>query len=273
MQLKVIIVILAVACVGLGIALFANKKQADDLHTADVTSINDFSNREVEASRRLDELGQVNLTLSNDLASSQHALTLDAEQMTQLSNSLTAAQAALDNTSNELVSAEEQITNLDNRISDLETQNRALDDQADSLSNRLAVLTAQIEETKNELAVSETNASFLQKELQKQLVEKAQLEHKFNDIDELRAQVKRIKDEMFVARRIELQRYDNGNKKGGELLMEHNLRPINNSTTTTRPAAPNYDLNVEIGSDGSVKIIPPMGATNAPAAATNAPAH
>ena len=36
---------------------------------------------------------------------------------------------------------------------------------------------------------------------------------------------------------------------------------------TNGPALPssNYDLNVEVGSDGSVKVIPPMGATNSAA--------
>jgi len=33
-----------------------------------------------------------------------------------------------------------------------------------------------------------------------------------------------------------------------------------NSSASKLP--PNYDLNVEVGSDGSVKVIPPMGATN-----------
>jgi hypothetical protein len=269
MQMKVIIVILAVACVGLGIALFATKKQAEDVHTTDVTSIDDFSNQVVATSKHLDELGQVNLTLSNQLASSQQEIALGAEQMLQLSNSLAAANAALMETSNLLISAEEQVTNLNNRIADLETQNKALDTQAESLSNRLVVLTTQIEETRSQLAVSETNASFLQGELQKQLAQKADLEHRFNDIDELRAQVKRIKDEMFVARRLELMKYDNGNKKGGEMLMNHNMWMPNPNLHQPPPSS--YNLNVEIGSDGSVRVIPPLGNTNAPA--TNAPAH
>jgi chromosome segregation ATPase len=266
MKLKVVIVILAVVCVGLGIAIFATKKQADDQHTADVTSINNFSNQVVEANDHLKDLSQVNLTLSNNLASTQLQVTLGGEQLTQLSNSLAAANVALADARNSLLSADELITNLNSRISDLETQNKALDDQADSLSNRLAILTTQIEDTKNKLAVSETNAAFLQNELQKQLAQKAELEHKFNDIDELRVQVRKIKDEMFVARRVQLMKNDNGNKKGGEMLMSHNT-PVNTQPFYMPPPtkSQNSDLNVEIGSDGSVKIIPPMGGTNSPA--------
>jgi chaperonin cofactor prefoldin len=270
MKFKVVIVILAMACVGLGIALFTTKKQADDQHTTDVNSINEYSNQVVDASEHLKELGQVNLTLSNDLSSSQQQLTLSAEQMAQLSNSLSAANATLADTKTSLVSAEEQVTNLNLRIADLETQNKALDDQAESLSNRLSQLTVQIEDTRNQLAISETNATFLQGELQKQLAQKAELEHKFNDIDELRFQVKKIKEEMFVARRQELMKYDSGSKKGGELLMQHGAPPAS-APAPARTPAPNYNLNVEIGSDGSVRVIPPLGATNSPA--TNAPAH
>jgi chromosome segregation ATPase len=259
MKIKVVIVILALACIGLAIGLFTTKKQADEQHSSDTRDINQFSNQVVDAAERLKELGQVNLALSNDLYSSQQALALDADQMAQLSNALAAANATLADTRSSLVSAEQQVTNLNNRISDLEAQNKMLDTQAETLSNSLALLNRQIEDTKSQLAVSETNAVFLQHELQKQLAQKAELEHKFNDLDELRAQVKKIKEEVFVARRVQLMRSDNGNKKGGELLMTHApppaaLKPIKSPST--------YDLNVEIGSDGSVKVIPPLGNTN-----------
>ena len=45
MNIKVVIVILAVACAGLAIALFATKKQSGDQHANDITAINEFSNR------------------------------------------------------------------------------------------------------------------------------------------------------------------------------------------------------------------------------------
>ena len=69
-----------------------------------------------------------------------------------------------------------------------------------------------------------------------------------------------MKDEMFIARRVQLERNDNGNRKGAALLMSRGAPP-------TRPAhtVSTYDLNVEVGSDGSVRIIPPIGATNNPA--------
>jgi chromosome segregation ATPase len=259
MKIKIGIVILAVACIGLVIALFAARKDAEEQHASDLSSIGDFSNQVVTVGRHLDELGQVNLTLSNDVASSQQQLTLNAEQMGRLSNSVAAANAALADTKSSLASAQEQVTNLNTRITDLEAQNKVLDDQAQSLSNKLVELTVQIDDTKTKLAVALTNADFLQHELQKQMAAKAELEHRFNDLDELRAKVKQIKDQMFIARHEQLMKNDNGGKKGGELLIQ---RTLPGSSRASGNAAGAYDLNVEVGSDGSVKVIPPLGNTN-----------
>ena len=199
MKLKVVIVILAVACAGLGIALFATKKSADDQRTNDLTSITVFSNQVLEVTKHLDELGQVNLTLSNDLTSSQQQLTLSAAQLTQLSNSLAAASATLADTKTSLASSQELVTNLNTRIADLETQNKALDGQVIDLTNTIAQLAAQIEDTKNQLSVSETNRVFLQGELKKQLAVKAELEHKFNDLDELRGRTSGIRSGRYIS--------------------------------------------------------------------------
>ena len=51
--------------------------------------------------------------------------------------------------------------------------------------------------------------------------------------------------------------------KGGELLIRHTVT----SPPPTGKLPAHYNLNVEVGSDGSVHVIPPLGA------ATNAPAH
>jgi len=263
MKIKVVIVILAVVCLGLGIAIFATKKQADEVHANDLVSIEEFSNQVVTANKQINELGQVNLTLSNDLSAAQQQLLLSAEQLAQLSNNLAAASLTLADTRNSLAGAQEMVTNLNARIADLEAENKDLDEQATSLSNKLAQLTMQIENTRVQLAMAETNSAYLQGELQKQLAQKAELEHKFNDLDELRAQVKKMKDEMFVARRLQLMKNDNSGLKGAALLMSRTVRPSNPQITKPPPAT--YDLNVEVGSDGTVRVIPPLGATNSPA--------
>ena len=270
MNIKAFIIILAVVCLGLGIGLLITKKQAVEQHANDVTSITEYSNQVVDAQEHLKEAGQVNLTLSNDLASSQQQVTLSVAQAAQWSNSLATATATLaetkttlDETKTSLATAQEQVTNLNTRVAELEARNKLLDQQTEALHHDLAQLTGQIESTQKQLAASQTNAAFLQGELQKQLAQKAELEHKFNDLDELRGQVKKLKDEIFTARRREWMKGGTDVKKGGELLMRHNA-PATGPSPRKLPGAA-YDLNVEVGSDGTVKVIPPPSPTNNPA--------
>jgi len=254
MKIKIIVVILAVVCLGLAIALFAIKQQADDQHRKDVDARNDFSNQLISANSHLDELRQVNLQLTNDLATSQ-------QQVAQLSNTIASANSALEQSKTSLTSAQVQITSLNNQIAALEAQNKVLDQRAADLTNVIAKLNTSIEDTQNRLAVAETNRVFLEQELQKEMAQKAELEHKFNDLGELRAQVSKIRDEMFVARRLELMKNDNGGKKGAELLIQRTAP----ATNTVAPLPANSDLNVEVGSDGTVKVIPPLAKPNPPA--------
>jgi chromosome segregation ATPase len=258
MKMKIGIIILAAASVGLLIALLATKKAAEAQRTKDEAAINVFSNNLVAAHNNIDELSQVDLVLSNNLDASREAFVTVSNNLTgsllETSNSLTQTQASLQN-------AQDQVTNLNSRITDLEAQNKALDERAATLNSTIAMLDSQIAETQQKLAVSDTNNAFLTAQLQTQLALKAELEHKFADLDTVRAQVKKLRDEAFVARR--LQWMANGNNssaapKGAEMLMQHSA-PSKNAATNLPP---HYDLNVEVGSDGSVHVIPP--ATNSP---------
>ena len=255
MKIKIVIVILAVVCLGLAVGLFAVKKQGEEQHVADVSSIVDFSNQVFNANIKITELNQVNLNYSNDMVLSQ-------QQSAELSNSLAAANVTITSSQVTLATAQSQITNLNTHINDLEAENKALDQRASELTNVIAQLNRQIEDTRSKLATAETNSAFLQQELQKQMAQKAELEHKFSDLDELRTQVKKIKTDLFVARRLQFMKNDNSQKKGAQLLIQR--------AAPTVPAAetPGYGLNVEVGSDGSVRVIPPLGAAK-PAA----PAH
>jgi chromosome segregation ATPase len=270
MKIKIAIIILAVACLGLGIALFTIKQQSEEQQAKDNDKITNLSDQVVKAQKQIDDLGQANLNYSNDLASANQKielkaqeLSMSAQQLAQLSNSLASAAATLTETRDSLTTAQGQITNLNSHIADLEAQNKVLDQRANDLTNTIAQLNVAIENSQNQLAIAETNRVFIEQELQKQLAKKAELEHKFNDLDEVRAQVKKLRDEMFIARRLQWMKNDNSQKKGAELLIQRNVLPTNGPAANR---APNYDLNVEIGSDGTVKVIPPLGATNAPAA-------
>ena len=78
----------------------------------------------------------------------------------------------------------------------------------------------------------------------------------------LRAQVAKLKDELSTARRLDWIRrglFAAAEEKGAQKLMQ--LTPAQAQAKAT--PKPNYDLNVEVKSDGSVQTIPPI--TNGPA--------
>ncbi len=256
MKIKIAIIVLIVACAGLGISLFATKKQGDEQHATDIASINVFSNQVVEVNDHVKELNQANLALNNDLTQAR-------QQSAELSNNIVQVNATLEETRVSLATAQTQITNLNDQVTTLEARNAALNERAVQLTNDLVQLNELIEVTKAKLAHSEKNNAYLQDALQKQMALKAELEHKFNDINEVRAQIQKLKEEIFSARRAQLNKGNStAGKKGAELLRMF-------STPAPAPAPPKRavasDLNVEVGSDGSIKVIPPLGGTNAPA--------
>jgi chromosome segregation ATPase len=246
MKTQLGIVLLVVICVGLVVALVAGKKRADSQQKKDADTILDFSNQLTTASASLDELRQVNLMLTNDLDASRQTLTT-------LSNQYVATSASLSNSEAALKTAQDQ-------IADLEAQNQALDQRAADMTNTIANLSTQITETQMKLVESETNNSFLEGELKQQVAERAELERKFNNLSQVRAQVRKLRDDLLIARRLEWMREgtDPGQqRKGAQLLMARG--PLTNRIVG--PA--NYNLNVEVSSDGSVQVVPAL--TNAPA--------
>ena len=88
--------------------------------------------------------------------------------------------------------------------------------------------------------------------------EKTELERQFNDLSVLRAQVAKLREEQNIARRVEWARLGllaNSDQKGAQQLMQ-GIKAV----PARGAAKPNYDLNVEVSADGSVRVIPP--ATN-----------
>jgi chromosome segregation ATPase len=249
MKNKIALALLAAACAGLAIALFVTKNQSDEQHRADQSSIEDLTKQVVNVRLTNSELSDINIVLNRDLATNQL-------QIAAMSNSLTAADTTLAESSAALSNAQEQITNLNTHIAALEQQNQDLDKRATDLNNAVIQLDSMIADTRDKLTASEKNNTYLQQQLQKQMAEKAEIEHKFNDLDSLRQQVKKIKSDMYVARRLQLMKNDTSGKRGAELLISRE------TPAPAKPAVVNYGLNVEVGSDGSVKVVPPTGATN-----------
>ena len=113
------------------------KKRPRTSSKKDADAILDFSNQLTTANTSLDDLRQVNLILTNDVAATHQALDAASNNLTETTATLADVQAALEN-------AQGQVTNLTTRISDLETENKVLDDRATSLSNSIIALDAQI---------------------------------------------------------------------------------------------------------------------------------
>ena len=121
-------------------------------------------------------------------------------------------------------------------------------------------LESQIDDTKKKLAASEGDREFLLKELKRLQAEKAELERKFNDLAVLRDQVRKLRDELSIARRLEwIRRGLYGFERGAERLQKG----------LPAGAQTNYDLNVEIKQSGGAKIVPT--ATNTPPATAPSP--
>ena len=268
MNTKIGVAILAVACVGLAVVLVVFKNKAETQQTEAAAKILDFSNQITEATARIEDLDQRNLILSNNLATTrQTSLTVSnqlSEQLTEAAGTLAATAASNQIAQLQITNLKERISGLDESNADLEAQNQALDQRANLLSNTIAAMDAQINLTRAKLATSETNNAFLDAELKRQIAARDELQRKFNDLVVVREQARKLRDDMLIARRLEwMSEGIDPTKplKGGQLLMMRSP-PVNPAAPAA--GAPLSDLNVEVGSDGTVHVIPPP---------TNAPAH
>ncbi len=246
MKIKILVVVLAVVCLGLAAALFATKKQAEDQRRATDEKIEGYSKQAKIDNDHLTELRLLHVQLTNDLATGQ-------QQAAGLSNTIASANALLEQNKTSLASAQTQIENMTSKIASLETENKVLEQRTNDLALTITKLNGTIEDTLSQLAIAQTNRLFLEQKLSLEMAQKAELERKFNDLGELRAQVSKIREEMFVARRMQLMKNDNSGKKGAELLIQRTPAPASAANSS-----PNSNLNVEVGSDGSVKVIPPL---------------
>jgi uncharacterized protein (DUF3084 family) len=255
MKNRIGLVILVLICVGLVIGLISANHEAVRQREVDSERIATFSNKWVTTSGQLDEQKQVTTMLEKDVDAQKKSADNLSNKVTEISSNLSQSETAL-------AAAKKEIADRDSKINDLEAQNQALDKQAGTLSLSITNLTLQIAETEHKLAASEGDKAFLEKELQRLITEKADLERQFNDLTVLKAQVAKLKEELNVARRLEWIRnglFANNEQKGAQRLMTG----LNPATAQAKAARPNYDLNVEVTSDGSVRVIPPI--TNSPA--------
>jgi len=254
MKPKVIIPLVVIIALGLAIALFVSRDRISD-QEADIISL---SNQVSAASAKVSDLTTVNQALESDLQKRNADIITLTNNYTQALATLAKTEADLKQSEDSLQLTKEALDERDAKIAELENQNAELDTKSASLSAAITNLTTQIEATQAKLAAAEGDKEFLQSELSRLMAEKAELEKQLNDLQFLKAQVAHLKAELSIAKRLEWIRkgiFNPTEMKGATLLMRKD---------TPKPPPPaTYDLNVEINSDGEVKVIP--APTNAPA--------
>jgi chromosome segregation ATPase len=269
MKNRIVVIVLGIVCVGLGIGLIVLNNQASKQQAEDTAAIGSLSNTLVKAENKYVEATNTIKDLEKDVQDRNRQLETASNTLTKATAKLTQAAAQLSQASNELVKTEtalkasqEEIAGAKAKISELEAQNQALDKQAQDLNGKIVTLNDQIASTQKKLAVSEGDKSFLEKELKRMMAEKADLERQFNDVNTVRTQLAKLREQVHIAQRVEWAREGllaDADAKGAQKLM----KPIvpAQSQPQLKAARPKYDLNVEVREDGSVKVIPPV--TNA----------
>lgn len=279
----VAIVLLAIAAIWLKITLDNEKKAAAEIKDAQVQQIDSLG---LDLKRTQNELGLlkntnetlrvsiVNLTTevavnsnkfhkaSMDLTMERSKLAAKSAELDKTTTELNKAKAQLTQTTQravaaerEIVLAKQEISKRDQQISLLQTERGNLNEQIGELQGNIEKLSQDIQNKEKELADSMGDREFLISELKRLQREKAELEKQLNDLAFLREQVKELKQQLSVKRRLELIRkgiFGGGPpKRGGQRLLDKDFAPI------TRSEPKNFSLEVEVTRDGEVKVAPP----------------
>ncbi len=245
------------ALLGLGAGWYLTGKHAAEEQTRSVSRILTLSNEVVNATFKLTEQQKVNASLETNLASR-------LVELGSLSNRWTQATGELSQQQEEAKAAAEaarrEIERRDKQITDLEGEREDLTQRMEGLTDEIKGLNQKITDTERKLSASEGDRAQLQRELKRLLAEKADLEQRFNNLAVLREQVRKLKEEIAVAKRIDyLRRGVYGtDKKGAQVLRDGFRAPAKPGSGTNAP------IQAEVGTDGSVKVVAPGKATDKP---------
>jgi chromosome segregation ATPase len=259
MKTKILIFLLIIICAGLVVGLISIKQDAEKQHKDDLDKIELGSNQLNEVNGKLQDEKQNALVLQKDLAARR-------DDIAKLSNDLATATDNIAKTQADLKASQEETAKRDAKITQLEDENTALDKQASDLKGSISSLEVQIADTKKKLDASEGDKAFLQKELVRLTAEKRELENQFNDLLVVRAQVKKLKEQLSLSHRLEWIRqgiFARNEQKGAQRLLMGAMAVKQPSPPEVSPTNA-VDLNVEVSSDGSVKVISPLTNTAPP---------
>jgi chromosome segregation ATPase len=245
--MKAILAVLAVIVAGLCWALYDTRTKARERHEADTLVIGDYSNKWAEVRALLEEQQRVNTSLNSTLDVRNAELDTTRGRLSDVTATLARTEAEK---AAEKKQAEEEIARRDQKIASLESRNDDLGRQMTELNTSIEGLEQQIADTEQKLAQSEGDKQALMAELTRLRAEKARLETQLNDLAFLRDQVRKLKDELSLARRLDWIRrgiYGNAQKKGAQRLQDLAAR------NAPAPAAAGA-TSVEIRQDGSITV-------------------
>ena len=253
MKSSVVAVLLALACIGVGAGWYVSHDKAEKNRIALEAERSRLSKDLVDTTAKLTEQVRVNANLETNL-------TQRVEELNTFSNKWTFVSTTLAKTESDAKAAAEaaraEIEKRDKQISGLEGEKDDLTKKMGELTGQIGSLEGQIKETQRKLAASEGDREALKKELKRLIAEKAELEKKFNDLAVLREQVRKLKEELSIARRLDfIRRGLYGFDKKGAQLINEGVRPPGPKDGATNA----FPLKVEVGTDGSSKIEAPAG--------------
>jgi chromosome segregation ATPase len=259
--MKALIAILILVCLALSASLYFRHSKAVVKEQADTTEIIQLSNKVEETSQQLTEQKKVNADLEAIVTKRTEELLTKSNEVNQIRINLARVQ---EEAKAAAANAAADIKKRDERINELETQRDDLTKRMTELNSQITGLDTQISEMQRKLAASEGDREFLLKELKRLQTEKSELERQFNDIAMLREQVRKLRDELSISRRLDwIRRGLYGSLKGAERLQKGFTAPA-----PQQAAGTNYDLNVELKQSGGVNV---QNATTNPPPATPIP--
>jgi chromosome segregation ATPase len=238
------LIFLFALCLGAGAALLYRQGSFGKQKQEWLGHINQLSNACHQASLQLDEQKLVNLSLERDLTTALESATAYSNKL----STMAAAGSVKTNLAVDIPKAEN--SHLDQTLLRMQEERDDLTVKLNDLTSALAKVDSELAETQRKLQASEGDREALLRQLKRLQSDRANLLLQFNDIALVREQLRKLKAEQSISRRLEWARRGvYGSSKGGELLRK--------GLASAPPASANYDLNVELRHDEAPKVLPP----------------
>lgn len=251
--MKLFAAILVVVVGGLVWALYSlrdARQQIVALQDSNSLVIVDYSNRWEAARRSLDEQKKVNDSLETNLTDRSRDLESMRVDLAGLNTDLARLNTDLARSKAETKSALAEVAKRDSQIAALEGRNTELSKQIGELQGSITGLETEITAAEQKLADADGDRTQLLNELRRLNGEKVALEKQLNDLAFVRDQVRKLRDELTVARRLDQIRRGvyAGGKKGAEALAAQT------AAAKSEPPATAPGLDVELRRTGEVNV-------------------